>query len=232
MNIRDQSTTETLYDEAERVMNLAQQAQRRGDKKTAEKYFQENEFLNTRAEKLDLQGQGLKNPPKFAQYQLPSGENYREVVLSMPNKIVEEEANLKKQIFELNKRQSQFEQQSPEWNEIQKQLRGLINRQSDLVRIPSSEREGYTSSHFPEVQNYVAHMRLNERTDAEGNKGLFVEEFQSDRHQQGREKGYAVTQEEINESNILTEKAKQIGGVSKLPEKEKARWYLWFSWNG
>ena len=225
MNIRDQSTTETLYDEAERVMNLAQQAQRRGDKKTAEKYFQENEFLNTRAEKLDLQGQGLKNPPKFAQYQLPSGENYREVVLSMPNKIVEEEANLKKQIFELNKRQSQFEQQSPEWNEIQKQLRGLINRQSDLVRIPSSEREGYTSSHFPEVQNYVAHMRLNERTDAEGNKGLFVEEFQSDRHQQGREKGYAVTQEEINESNILTEKAKQIGGVSKLPEKEKARWY-------
>ena len=162
---------------------------------------------------------------KFAQYQLPGGENYREVVMTMPNKIVEEEANLKKQIFELNKRQSQFEQQSPEWNEIQKQLRGLINRQSDLVRIPSSEREGYTSSHFPEVQNYVAHMRLNERTDAEGNKGLFVEEFQSDRHQQGREKGYAVTQEEINESNILTEKAKQIGGVSKLPEKEKARWY-------
>lgn len=49
----------------------------------------------------------------------------------------------------------------------------------------------YTSSHFPDVPNYVAHMRTNERTDAEGKPGLFVEELQSDRHQAGRKKGYA-----------------------------------------
>jgi hypothetical protein len=137
--------------------------------------------------------EGDSDSTSFKKYQLPGGANYREVVMTMPNKIVEEEAKLKKQIFELNKQQSQFEQQSPEWNEIQKQLRGLIDRQSDLVRIPSSERAGYISSHFPETPNYVAHMRLNERTDAQGNEGLFVEEFQSDRHQAGREKGYLIS---------------------------------------
>ena len=51
-------------------------------------------------------------------------------------------------------------------------------------------RQSYTSTHF-DAPNYVAHMRLNERVDAKGKQGLFIEELQSDRHQQGREKGYA-----------------------------------------
>jgi hypothetical protein len=147
--------------------------------------------------------QNLHDGTKFSQYVLPGGENYREVVLAMANKIVEEEANLKKQIFELKKRQSQFEQQSPEWNEIQKQLRDLIDRQSDLVRMPSSERAGYTSSHFPDIPNYVAHMRTNERTLDDGSEGLFVEEFQSDRHQEGRKKGYA-SDRQSREKDIST----------------------------
>jgi hypothetical protein len=170
MNIRDQSTTDTLYNEAERVMKLAQQAQRRGDKKTAEKYFRENEFLNTRAEKLDLQGQGLANPPRFAGLQLPGGTNYREVVMTMPDpKLV--------RYNELNKIGATYmtDEQFAEYKQLEKS--GLYKNQ-------------YTSSHFPETPNYVAHMRLNERTDAQGNDGLFVEEFQSDRHQAGREKGY------------------------------------------
>jgi hypothetical protein len=181
MNIRDQSTTETLYDEAERVMNLAQQAQRRGDKKTAEKYFQENEFLNTRAEKLDLQGQGLKNPPKFGQYQLPGGENYREVVLSMPD--------LKKELTELESEYQKIRSGSlgTITSEMSNRLTQINARRNQLESEISNT---YTSSHFPDVPNYIAHMRLNERTDAEGNDGLFIEELQSDRHQQGREKGY------------------------------------------
>ena len=156
-------------------------------------------YANNESDARQLAWDGEKSAPKYAQYQLPGGENYREVVLAMPNKIVEEEANLKKQIFKLNKQQSEFEQQSPEWNEIQKQLRGLIDRQSDLVRMPSSEREGYTSSHFPNIHNYVAHMRTNERVDAYGRPGLFVEEFQSDRHQEGRKKGYKNTSSVIKE---------------------------------
>jgi hypothetical protein len=54
-------------------------------------------------------------------------------------------------------------------------------------------------------------MRLNERTDAEGNDGLFIEELQSDRHQAGREQGYnedldVARREELrNKAGNLTE---------------------------
>jgi hypothetical protein len=50
--------------------------------------------------------------------------------------------------------------------------------------------QNYYSNHFPDTPNYVAHARLNERTDAAGKPGLFLEEIQSDRHQAGRERGY------------------------------------------
>jgi hypothetical protein len=53
----------------------------------------------------------------------------------------------------------------------------------------AKQPETYTSKHF-DTPNYVAHMRLNERTDAAGKPGLFLEEIQSDRHQAGREQGY------------------------------------------
>ncbi len=53
----------------------------------------------------------------------------------------------------------------------------------------TSDTANFRSSHFDEP-NVLAHVRFNERTDAEGNKVLFIEEVQSDWHQQGRKKGY------------------------------------------
>src|SRR5690606_5896161 len=51
------------------------------------------------------------------------------------------------------------------------------------------EKNNYKSGHWDE-KNVLAHVRLNDRTDADGNKVLFVEEIQSDWHQEGRKKGY------------------------------------------
>lgn len=47
----------------------------------------------------------------------------------------------------------------------------------------------YKSSHFDET-NILAHTRLNDRVDADGKRVLFVEEIQSDWHQDGRKRGY------------------------------------------
>lgn len=47
----------------------------------------------------------------------------------------------------------------------------------------------YRSSHWNEP-NILAHIRFNERTDADGKRVLFVEEIQSDWHQAGRKHGY------------------------------------------
>jgi hypothetical protein len=75
---------------------------------------------------------------------------------------------------------------------------------------------------FPEGHSYgpvsdpinaqrVAHMRLDERKDSQGRDGLFIEEIQSDRHQQGREQGYATPERdaEIEAERMRLEDAKE-----------------------
>jgi hypothetical protein len=121
------------------------------------------------------------NQTKYAQYQLDGGTNYREVVLSMPD--------LKKELTELESEYQKIRSGSlgTITSEMSNRLTQINVRRNQLESEISNT---YTSSHFPDVPNYIAHMRLNERTDAEGNDGLFVEEFQADRHQAGREKGY------------------------------------------
>ena len=50
------------------------------------------------------------------------------------------------------------------------------------------------SSHWNEP-NILAHVRFNERTDADGARVLFIEEVQSDWHQAGRKQGYASNEQ-------------------------------------
>lgn len=181
MNIRDQSTTQSLYDAADRAMSSAQRAQRQGNRITAEKYFREAELLNTRAEKLDLQGQGMSNPPRYDKYQLPGGENYREILLTTPTNM-------------------------GEYNNYVKQLRakygdgGFANlpltevERARLYKFYANEdTQPFKSSHWDQP-NVLAHIRVNDRVDADGKKMLLVEEVQSDWHQAGRDKGYGKVQ--------------------------------------
>ena len=144
---------------------------------------------------------------KYAQYQLPGGENYREVVLSMPSDLSRSQAKIdainkrRQEILDTAKEQDLFKrsQTDPEAKALNDSLTAEfveLGKQADQLNADIREGktgEQFTSSHFPDIPNYIAHMRVNERTDAEGNEGLFVEEFQSDRHQQGREKGYQYT---------------------------------------
>jgi hypothetical protein len=56
-------------------------------------------------------------------------------------------------------------------------------------RAQSQQKDVYTSAHFPQA-NILAHLRVNDRVDADGKKMLLIEEVQSDWHQAGRDKGY------------------------------------------
>lgn len=74
-------------------------------------------------------------------------------------------------------------------------LPGDKNYREVLLTLPPSGIDSgagggvFRGGHFAEP-NVLAHVRLTDRTDAEGRKTLFIEEMQSDWHQQGREKGY------------------------------------------
>jgi hypothetical protein len=61
------------------------------------------------------------------------------------------------------------------------------DRESDYQNQYGGPR--YHSPHF-ESKNVLAHARFDERTDSQGRRVLFIEEIQSDWHQEGRKRGY------------------------------------------
>lgn len=176
--------------------------------------------IKAREKELVLVG-GYKPAPegKFAKYQLPGGENYREVVLAMPEKVTSDSGLGKPTRIKIEDSETYFEDTGayvlkyPVGGEILVKddgrfyvITGNTEYYGDNLQAAENllvsylnddglnvKGSGYTSSHFQDVPNYVAHMRVNDRVDGEGRPGTFLEEIQSDRHQAGREKGYQRT---------------------------------------
>jgi hypothetical protein len=115
-----------------------------------------------------------KGDTKFKQYQLDGEkENYKEVLVTLPNRI-------------------------PTYGEYQKMLGYPGNssmleqqylNQYGLKQITDRSNNEFKSSHFDE-KNILVHLRMNTRTDADGNKVLFLEEIQSDWGQKGKKEGF------------------------------------------
>jgi len=119
---------------------------------------------------------------KFEKYTLPGGENYREVLLTLPEKVPDKLP----EGFYTNKTSYGWE---------------IVNREGGRFAMPTQPTEtlavekfnqalsaegGFRSAHFPEP-NILAHIRIDDRIDTQGNKVLFIEEIQSDWGQKLRE---------------------------------------------
>jgi hypothetical protein len=119
---------------------------------------------------------------KYGDYTVKGeAENYRELLLTMPNKLP---SNL-----EVRKWEDGFyvEDKNEEYGQAFSFGRTEEAAKDDYFRQQGISK--YTSSHFDE-KNILAHIRFDERIDADGNKVLFINEVQSDWHQEGRKRGY------------------------------------------
>jgi len=150
---------------------------------------------------------------------LPGGENYREVLLTLPQKEISPE---QRQSI-IAKRQEIFDQYNPKIEAIHQQMlratdRDLYNKLFDDYERLSNERDikakefagevpdklepvKYQSSHWRDTPNVLSHIRMNDRTDAEGKKVLFIEELQSDWAQEGRKSGFNLSPTKIVNSD-------------------------------
>lgn len=122
-------------------------------------------------------------PTKFKGYVVDGGKNYKELLLTLPVK-------------------NEFEAH----NEAMRQKYGTYAWQGMATKeekekgtklMGGAERTSYKSSHFDQA-NILAHIRFDERTDADGNKVLFINEVQSDWGQDGKKRGFKLTDEEIS----------------------------------
>ncbi len=70
------------------------------------------------------------------------------------------------------------------------------DRRANIMPVKSEFENLYVGPHWSEP-NVLAHVRFDDRVDADGKRVLFIEEIQSDWHQAGREKGYKEVVKEL-----------------------------------
>jgi len=130
------------------------------------------------------------DPTKFSQYQLPGGTNYREVLVTLPSKarVHPHHAEIERLLPEMSaaRRAGNYNLA----NEIDARIMQMGREIEAAGARNKTGQEGlFRSSHFDEP-NILVHLRLNDRTDADGKKVLFIEELQSDWGQKGKKEGF------------------------------------------
>lgn len=163
-----------------------------------------------KAEQAQLSTQGQ---PKWSQYTLPGGENYRELLLRQPTRMSRAQEGIDafegrltayaQDKFSLTDQEAGDLALNAARGQMDASQAAMVARDPRAQQLADELREAYTirkeehasgaqtfqSSHFSQA-NILAHVRFNERVDSEGRRTLFIEEVQSDWHQGGRERGY------------------------------------------
>jgi len=232
---------------ADDLTEAAQEYQRDGNTELAEKYFRMAEEANIHAE--GIADGTTADGTKFAQWQVPGGENYKELLLTLPvtkeaipdpNIATFEEMGKKhypdSEIRIVDVSESTSQKRYDMYVDDKLKWTGLAGDYDPQVH---GTRRGFTDGHWDEP-NVLAHIRFDERTTpgditgmevrkttggrpwkvfvkgekvhasswptqaaaenaikgavsrTPGKKMLFIEEIQSDWHQQGRRRGYAA----------------------------------------
>jgi hypothetical protein len=164
------------------------------------------EDVQARAEELLREGEPRRlaaSAGKYARYQLPGGTSYRELLLTLPASeglIAEKtlgdlDQQLRRRGYSGLDSAAKATLSRPD-NEAFEFLDDLEARLDIDVAQARAELMGggdntkaFRSRHWDQP-NVLAHVRFNERTDAEGRRILFLEELQSDWAQEGRKEGF------------------------------------------
>ncbi len=127
---------------------------------------------------IERQGYYKKGDAKYTRYKLPGGENYKEILFTLPNS---------KGLT--NSERVEFEDLLSKKRTWKLQLEDIKRYNELSERAYNDRQEGFKSNHFDEP-NILAHARIDDRIDAQGKKVLFIEEVQSDWGQAGRKRGF------------------------------------------
>lgn len=143
--------------------------------------------------------QKRENAPRFKEYQLGGkSENYKEVLITMPSNKKRDDLLLRKEKLT----EEYYEYLEKYFFSVDENVgREAFKKTQEITSILESiqkdldfyntkaEKTKFDSSHFDEP-NILVHLRMNTRTDINGNKVLFLEEVQSDWGQEGKKKGF------------------------------------------
>ena len=172
-----------------------------------------------RAAELQMKRDALPDsaqPTQYSQYTLPGGENYREMLLTMgvgdapflrgyleQYRGLISEINTPADVTAARRVNMNFREASAGLSPDQ------VLQEVRAIRAGRRPVADYRSSHWDEP-NVLAHIRMDDRTDADGKRTLHVAEIQSDWHQKGRKEGYQTPDVEVRDAARLKEIEPQI----------------------
>ena len=226
---------EEFIRQSEDLLEQGTRLQEQGDLAGArELFYQHDELMRQNRSLLEMPvGQAPRH--SHPNLQIPGGENYREVVLKLPygDALAAQKIDDRIRTIDtnLNNIRHVLDWQDPERAKVHAQRDKLLQERATLVakRGALGDVTDYRGGHFPDV-NILAHVRMNDRIDADGKKVLFIEEIQSDWHQKGRREGYKVEGDTIIEGKTHLEwdrEARRLlgEGIANDPMK-RAAWEL------
>lgn len=131
---------------------------------------------------------------QYEKYKTPGGENYREILLKLP-------------AFD-NKRLMELEADIRRSESVYRDPMSMPDFRAKLAELETLKAEQaaagtpYTSSHYKQDPNLLAHIRVQDFKTPEGKKVLLVDEVQSDWHQAGRDVRNKEIKRIMNETGV------------------------------
>ena len=165
---------------------------------------------------------GGGNNAKFGDYTLDGGDNYRELLLQDGSRIAGRE-QLRADIKDANDRVGKlkgFSQLDPSKDYADELQQAVNDRDGILAQLDNYPNQFVQYNHF-EQPDVLAHLRMKDRVDADGNKTLLIEEAQSDWHQTGGDRGY-VNKSEY--ADLVTEERRLNEILSHTDLEASASW--------
>ena len=147
---------------------------------------------------------------KYSRYTLEGGENYQEVLLTLPTgefEVMDSEDKVIKS-FNTQEEAQDYIDNNEEANGWQRKGFGLAEEGGAI---------DYKSPHWDEA-NILSHIRWNERTLPNGEKVLFIEELQSDWAQEGKREGFKEDKKspKLKGNDVIIDDQK-VGTIKETP---------------
>jgi hypothetical protein len=160
-----------------------------------------------RAEAAVRQEYGYDPETQYGEYVTPGGTNYREILLKIPQRGLNEIDKRNLMLYEGDIRRGK---ELDPWH--QKQYAALKEKEA-------AGSQDYQSVHFKDTPNILAHIRVQDFTTSEGKKVLLVDELQSDWHQEGRKRGYRTADIESRREELTKMAAPYIDRGERVPKE-------------
>lgn len=152
---------------------------------------------------------------KYSKYQLTGGENYKELLLTMPYTASINREEVSNRVDSIN---AELEELRGKGHSAER-ISELLNERDRLITELNNEaKSGFKSSHFDEP-NILAHIRFNERT-VNGERVLFIEEIQSDWAQKGKKEGFKSDNRKAITESLRKEKDNFYTKLNESEDKQ------------